>query len=56
MTRQDVGLEHVLVKELSMGSALTMLAVPFHSFFFCFFFGRDGYSLHKCNDSNLKTM
>ena len=21
-----------------------------------FFFGRDGYSLHKCNDSNLKTM
>ena len=25
-------------------------------FFFFFFFGRDGYSLHKCNDSNLKTM
>ena len=26
------------------------------SFFFFFFFGRDGYSLHKCNDSNLKTL
>ena len=26
-----------------------------HTLFFFFFFGRDGYSLHKCNDSNLKT-
>ncbi len=25
-------------------------------FFFFFFCGRDGYSLHKCNDSNLKSM
>jgi len=24
--------------------------------FFLIFFGRDGYSLHKCNDSNLKSM
>jgi len=27
---------------------------PHHPFFF-FFFGRDGYSLQKCNDSNLKS-
>ena len=26
------------------------------AFFFFFLFGRDGYSLHKRNDSNLKTM
>ena len=26
------------------------------SFFFFFFFGRERYSLHKCNDSNLKSM
>ena len=25
-------------------------------FFFFFFFGRERYSLHKCNDSNLKSM
>ena len=24
--------------------------------FFFFFFGRERYSLHKCNDSNLKSM
>ena len=27
-----------------------------HFFFFFFFFGRERYSLHKCNDSNLKSM
>ena len=25
-------------------------------FFFFFFFGRERYSLHKCNDNNLKEM
>ena len=28
----------------------------FFFFFFFFFFGRERYSLHKCNDSNLKSM
>ena len=34
------------------------LSTPQESFFFFFFFffGRERYSLHKCNDSNLKSM
>ena len=30
--------------------------MQFFFFFFFFFFGREGYSLHKCNDNNLKSM
>ena len=35
-------------------SNMTSLRETLSFFFFLFFFGRDGHSLHKCNDNNLK--
>ena len=51
------GSESSEIAEAPSVDSLAMVPMtPFFFFFFFFFFGRERYSLHKCNDSNLKSM
>ena len=44
------------ISHMFLGCPVAATVVSWLFFFFFFFFGRERYSLHKCNDSNLKSM
>ena len=47
---------HARLKHCSKQIVKLVITMSLSFFFFFFFFGRERYSLHKCNDSNLKSM